>query len=125
MVRALREREDAIEGRATVLLEQAIGDQAGWLRRLGRPPQDDRLRALWLRDARVVAAYRDRWDVQTPEPVDGRPAAHTIEQVGHQKRAAAAAARAIRMSQQARRDQPQQQPSVELATDLDQRGIDR
>jgi hypothetical protein len=126
MARALREREEAIERRANVLLDRAIGEQAGWLRRLGRPPQDERLRVLWLREARVVAAYRDRWEVQTPEAVDQRQTAHTIEQVGHQKRAAAAAARALNISQQARRDQPPQEPSMEIATHFDQqRGVDR
>ncbi len=126
MARALREREEAIERRANVLLERAIGEQAAWLRRLGRPPQDERLRVLWLREARVVAAYRDRWEVHTPEAVDQRGTAHTIEQVGHQKRAAAAAARALKIAQQAHRDQPAQEPSMEIATHFDhQRGVDR
>jgi len=126
MARALREREEAIERRANVLLDRAIGEQAGWLRRLGRPPQDDRLRTLWLREARVVAAYRDRWEVHTPEAVDQRGTAHTIEQVGHQKLAAAAAARALKISQQARRGQPPPEPSVEIAADFEQqRGVDR
>ncbi|MGO9899918.1 MAG: MobF family relaxase [Solirubrobacteraceae bacterium] len=126
LARALREREQAIERRASALLERAIGEQAGWLRRLGRPPQDEQLRTVWLREARVVAAYRDRWAVQTPEPVDQRASAHTIEQVGHQKRAAGAAARALKISQQARREQPPQQTSVQLGTDIDQhRGLDR
>ncbi len=126
LARALREREQAIERRAVELLDRAIGEQAGWLRRLGRSPQDEQLRALWLREARVVAAYRDRWAVQTPEPVDQRANAHTIEQVGHQKRAGAAAARALKIAQQARREQPPQPASVQLGTDIDQhRGLDR
>ena len=122
LARALREREEAIERRATALLEQAIAGRAGWLRRLGRPPQDERLRTLWLREARVVAAYRDRWDVHTPEAVDQRASARTIEQVGHQKRAAAAAVRALKISQQARREQPQHTVSMELGTDIERGG---
>ena len=122
LARALREREEAIERRATALLERAIADRAGWLRRLGRPPQDEPLRTLWLREARVVAAYRDRWDVHTPEAVDQRASARTIEQVGHQKRAAAAAVRALKISQQAGREQPQHTVGMELGTDIERGG---
>jgi len=118
--RALREREQAIERRASALLARAIDHRAGWLRRLGRAPEDERLRALWLREARVVAAYRDRWDVHTPEPVDAR-VAHSIEHVGHQKRAAAAAVKALKTSQQAGGEQPPGPPSmhVEVNRNLD------
>lgn len=125
LARGLREREEAIERRASALLEEAITAKAGWLHRLGRAPEDTRLRGVWLREARVVAAYRDRWDVHTVEPVDLRASAQTIEQVGHQKRATAAAARALRISQQARPAPAQDTVSVQLGNDIDRGGVQR
>ncbi|MCL2419607.1 MAG: relaxase domain-containing protein, partial [Conexibacteraceae bacterium] len=91
--RALKEREDAIERRATSLLEQAITSRARWLKALGPPPANRRLQAAWLRDARTVAAYRERWGITTSGPLDGRGSARTLEQATQQKRAAVAAMR--------------------------------
>ena len=102
LARALTEREDAIEARASVLLEEALAEPAGWLKRLGVAPQSEPLRGAWLREARTVAAYRDRWDVHGSAPVDRETAVGSIEQRGHYKRAAAAAARAAQIAKQAR-----------------------
>lgn len=99
MRRALAERADAMENRATMLLQDAIETHAGWLRRLGAPPDDAPLRAQWLRQARVVAAYRDRWDIGSPHPLGDSPP--SIEQAAHSRRAAAAFARARAIAERA------------------------
>jgi hypothetical protein len=57
MAQALMERDRAIENRAQVLAQQAVERNAGWVSRLGRPPVDPTMRAAWMRQVRVVAAY--------------------------------------------------------------------
>ncbi len=89
---ALEERADAMESRATALLQAALGTQAGWLQQLGTPPVDEGARVQWLRQARIVVAYRDRWGIWSSEPVGD--SAQSIEQTSHRRRAAAASARA-------------------------------
>jgi hypothetical protein len=103
---ALRDREKAIEQRAAWLLERAIEQQAPWLQRLGRPPNAERLRKAWLREARIVAAYRDLWNVQSADPTNTRGETRSVEQAGELKRAAAAALRALRVSQRAHLHEP-------------------
>ena len=60
---ALDQRRDLIESRARVLAVDAVNARAPWLRRLGPPPADARHRDAWLRQATVVAAYRDRYRI--------------------------------------------------------------
>jgi conjugative relaxase-like TrwC/TraI family protein len=110
MARALRERDQAMECRAMTLAEQSVEHNAAWVRRLGSPPADPAMRIAWLHEVRVVAAYRDRWNISGMTVVDGREEASSIEQIGHQKRAQAAAERALTMSREARREQEQSQP---------------
>ena len=100
MARALRERDEAMERRATTLAEQAVERNDAWVRRLGAPPADPATRAAWIREVRVVAAYRDRWGTGGKAVVDRREDVRTIEQLGHQRRAQAAAARALAITRQ-------------------------
>jgi hypothetical protein len=91
MARALEERAEAMERRAQALVDQAIEQSRGWIEQLGRPPVDNLARARWLRSAYVVAAYRERWEIDDTYPVlgpdtDGR----AVEQVHQRQRAAAA-----------------------------------
>jgi hypothetical protein len=69
MRRALIERQDLLESRATALAEAAVAGRAAWVRRLGAPPVDSRQRDLWVQEVRVVAAYRDLWQVDSDKPV--------------------------------------------------------
>jgi len=69
MRRALIERQDLLESRATALAEVAVAGRAAWVRRLGAPPVDSRQRDLWVQEVRVVAAYRDLWQVDSDKPV--------------------------------------------------------
>jgi len=105
LARALTERQEALERRAMALAEQAVERQPPWVRHLGTPPESPAARATWLREVRVVAAYRERWGItDLRRPVDAPERAGTIEQLGHQKRAQAAAERAFAISRQVRHD---------------------
>lgn len=73
--RALHERAELIEQRASTLAETAVADQVAWTQDLGDPPADPARRRTWMRQVSVVAAYRDRHQVEgdralgpTPEP---------------------------------------------------------
>lgn len=66
MSRVLGELAVLMEGRAMTLAEKAAEDRALWLKRLGTPPTTEAARRRWLHEARTVAAYRDR------NNVDGR-----------------------------------------------------
>ena len=69
MHRALTERQDLLESRATALAEAAVAARSAWVRRLGEPPADPRQRHCWMQEVRAVAAYRDMWQVDSDSPV--------------------------------------------------------
>lgn len=71
MRRALVEREELMEARATVLTEGAIAEKPQWLRRLGAAPAALAQRHAWEREVRTVVAYRDMWRVDSEAPVGG------------------------------------------------------
>jgi conjugative relaxase-like TrwC/TraI family protein len=60
---ALDERRTLIEQRAHALAEQAVTDRASWLGGLGAPPTDPHRHAQWMRQLRIIAAYRDRYGI--------------------------------------------------------------
>lgn len=60
---ALRERAALIEKRAAALVAKAVGASAAWIAELGTEPADPQLAALWRREARTVAAYRDTYGI--------------------------------------------------------------
>jgi hypothetical protein len=105
MARALTERDQAIERRATTVAQAAVKKGAPWVRHLGAPPADPALHRAWMAQLRVVAAYRDRWTLNGPAPVDTPEQARTLEQLGHQRRAHAATQRAVALA-----TLPRQQP---------------
>ncbi|MFC5175089.1 MobF family relaxase [Nocardioides taihuensis] len=98
MRRALTEREDLLESRATALAEAAVGQNAAWLRRLGIPPDDRRHRDLWMHEVRVVAAYRDLWQIDSESPVG--PGGDSDRQRIDESRARKAVRRAADIAQQ-------------------------
>lgn len=91
--RALAERRELIEGRADAVLDRGLGDGEGWVVGLGVVPSDPQRLAAWRRSARVVAAYRDRYRVETETPL-GAPAESTS-----QKRDRTAAEAALKAAQ--------------------------
>lgn len=63
MATALGQLAREMEGRAMTLAEQAVEAKAPWLKRLGTVPDSESDRQRWLHEARTVAAYRDRYNV--------------------------------------------------------------
>ena len=99
MRRALAERQDLLESRATALAEAAVGQKATWLRRLGIPPDDRRHHDQWMHEVRVVAAYRDLWQIDSESPVG--PGGDSDRQRIDESRARKAVRRAADIAQQA------------------------
>lgn len=99
MRRALAERQDLLESRATALAEAAVAGRSAWVRRLGEPPADPRQRDRWMQEIRVVAAYRDLWHVDSDSPVG--PAGVSDRQRVDEARARLAVRRASDIAQRA------------------------
>lgn len=70
--RALTERAALIEARARSLAEISIRSGDPWIRRLGTVPTDPVLRARWMDSVVTVASYRDRYRVDTDDPIGSR-----------------------------------------------------
>jgi hypothetical protein len=68
---AIRERTELIEARAFALVAAAVDAGAAWARRLGRPPIDPKDHTSWVLAAATVAAYRDRYKIESDLPVGG------------------------------------------------------
>jgi len=66
---ALAERQGLLEERASALAEAAVSQRAPWVRKLGDSPTNARQREVWMQEVRVVAAYRDLYDVDSDSPV--------------------------------------------------------
>lgn len=73
MREALTERQDLIEARADAVLDAAVADGEPWTASLGTVPKDGQASARWRRYARVVAAYRDRYQVTESSPLGPAP----------------------------------------------------
>lgn len=65
MRKALTERRELIQQRAESVLDQAITERQEWALALGVTPAETRAAAAWKRQARTVAAYRDRYGITT------------------------------------------------------------
>lgn len=88
---ALTERRELIEQRADAILDRAISEKQDWALGLGEPPVEPRAVAAWNRQARTVAAYRDRYGITAKTPLG--PAPDSDAQKIDAARAAAALAR--------------------------------
>jgi len=96
---ALAEREVAMAARADVLVESALAGRMAWVHQLGRPPSRPDERLAWLRHAATVAAYRDRWSIESAtRPVGDPTTPMGAEQTRHLRMAVAAARRARSLS---------------------------
>jgi len=105
MRRALDERAQLIERRASGLVDSALTSRENWIALLGRVPVDAARAGAWCHQARIVAAYRDRYGVFEDDAL-GAPATSA-----NQRMDAAAAGvardRAIRLSHDSAPAQPQ------------------
>jgi hypothetical protein len=119
--RGLDQREHAIEARAAALAEQAATSLRPWIGKLGPPPTDPLARSQWLNAVKVVAAYRDRWDITgDPHPL-GPPDPTNTDQAQQRRRAFNAARRAVTIA----RNPQLIAPSPYAATiQIEQRGIE-
>lgn len=80
MRHALDERAHLMEQRASALVESAVASGASWIASLGRPPSDARLATEWRSQARIVAAYRDRYGVFEDDAL-GAPTTSTNQRI--------------------------------------------
>src|SRR5690625_3954551 len=88
MRQALTERRELIETRADAILDTARHTGEPWTQPLRDSPAGDRERARWRRDARTIAAYRNRYQISDDAPLG--PAPQTAAQKIDHARAAAA-----------------------------------
>lgn len=88
---ALDERRELMEARATALAERAIKDREPWVAAFS--PAGGAPSSLRLGDQiRIVAAYRDRYDITGAHPLGSVP--ESVTQHADRERAAAALRRA-------------------------------
>ncbi|NHN54342.1 relaxase domain-containing protein [Calidifontibacter sp. DB0510] len=80
MRQALNDRRELIEARADAVLDAALDVQAPWTQPLGTPPREARKASAWREQARVIAAYRDRYNV-TDDATLGAPPESTAQKV--------------------------------------------
>ena len=66
---ALDEREGLIEHRAKTIAEAETTAGKLWTAVLGNAPSDTRQRQAWLKQVRIIAAYRDRYGVTDSTPL--------------------------------------------------------
>lgn len=106
---AIDERTELIEARSLALATAAVDAGAPWARRLGRPPADPNDHASWMAAAATVAAYRDRYKVESHLPVGGG-AAHDAQRADR-RRAQWAAREAQRLAAETGTDRRLATPS--------------
>ncbi|QXE29460.1 MobF family relaxase [Microbacterium paraoxydans] len=88
MQRALSERAGLMEARADAVLTAAIAQSAPWIVALAAEPADPRGARHWRRAARVVAAYRDRYQV-TSNAALGAPSDGAVQKIDRVRAVAA------------------------------------
>jgi conjugative relaxase-like TrwC/TraI family protein len=69
--RSIDERADLIETRAYALAAAAVDAGTPWMRRLGAAPTEPVADESWLLAAATVAAYRDRYKIESDLPTGG------------------------------------------------------
>lgn len=109
MRRALDERADLIEERSSALVGSAVASGERWVASLGRIPVDPARANAWRLQARIVAAYRDRYGVFEDDAL-GAPASSPNQRLD----AAAAGAARDRAIWLSRADAPTQSRSTSL-----------
>lgn len=91
---ALDERKTLMEHRAQRLTESALARRDSWVAELGVEPHGF-ARATWIRQARVVAAYRDRYAITGHRPLGGDPTSSAQERDAVRARRAIETARRL------------------------------
>ena len=83
MVTAIRTRYEMIEQRADTLAADAINSRQRWIDAIPASIPEDRRMAV----VRVLAAYRERWDISDPTPLGHQPDqfAHAAQHADHRR----------------------------------------
>ncbi|MFT0848215.1 hypothetical protein VR010_10745 [Actinomycetaceae bacterium L2_0104] len=99
MRQALEERRDLIEQRVTTLIDGALTDREPWTMQLGLMPVEEKKQGTWLRAARTVVAYRDRYQITDDQaPLGPDPDSQNVKQRIDAARARAALVQARRIA---------------------------
>ncbi|WP_422936626.1 MobF family relaxase [Sinomonas sp. P47F7] len=85
---ALDEREELIEARVDAVLKSALEANSAWAAALAAPPRDHRGAGIWRQQARVVAAYRERYAITGTTPL-GTPPDSTAQRIDRARAEAA------------------------------------
>jgi hypothetical protein len=94
--KAIDERTELVDARALTLATAAVDAGAPWTRRLGRPPTDPKARTAWVLSVATIAAYRDRYKIESDLGAGGG-AAHDAQRADR-RRAQLAAREAQRLA---------------------------
>ena len=73
MREALDQRRRLMEQRAEALVDKAVDEPADWVRSLFPERRDEKTMTGWRRRARVIAAYRDRYQIASRDPLGPMP----------------------------------------------------
>ncbi|MGO1545304.1 MAG: MobF family relaxase [Gulosibacter sp.] len=73
MQKALAERRALMEERADAVLDRDLAAAAPWVSALGAEPADSRARTSWRGSARVISAYRDRYQITSNDALGEAP----------------------------------------------------
>lgn len=103
---ALDERRTLIEHRATELAERAINERAPWIQAIGQRAEGTETSNAWREEIRVIAAYRDSYDITGPRPLGTIP--ESVSQRADRDRAAIALRRAQKLVDSAAEHRPAQ-----------------
>lgn len=82
MRQALNERRELIEQRADAVLNTALADGEEWVALIGPIPEEPKVATAWTRQARVLAAYRDRYQISGAHPLGPVPE-RTAQKIAH------------------------------------------
>lgn len=120
MYRALAERDEAMEHRARLLVQNAIEAQHSWVTSLGHVPRDPGVRQKWIRAASTVAAYRERWQITDHRVLGAMSEVANVEQREQRCRAQSA----VEQTRWIRRTGESQRASLRAEVPLPNRGIE-
>jgi conjugative relaxase-like TrwC/TraI family protein len=98
LAKAIRQREQAMEGRARDLAEQAVWSGAPWARPFGPPPTNPAVAGVWWDRLAMVAASRDRWGVTSASILGDDADVGSLRQAAHRARVRRAGQEAARLA---------------------------
>lgn len=107
MRQALNERHELIEQRVDALVDQAVDEAADWVQPLIPRRHDAETMTSWRRRARVIAAYRDRHQITSADPLGPVPE-RTAQKIDYARAHAAVTQLQASVAQSPRHEQQRQ-----------------